>query len=104
MAGLARVHLQLVDRVGDVVAQVASHEHRVGNVRVGNFVLVSRASFLYVVHLAQLGEMLVRLAVELEVGFEWRVVTAQLASILAPDDHEDFVGPEGTSIQSDVLT
>ena len=64
------VDLELVDAVCVEITAIAAELNRVGDVHEVQFPLVSRPSLHDVIHQLQLLQMFVRLAVQLEVGFE----------------------------------
>lgn len=75
------VHPQLLQAVGVVVARVALQVHRVADGHAFQAPLVAFAPFLDVGHQLVLLDVLVRLAVQLEVGLELSGVVAQLALV-----------------------
>lgn len=81
MSGINRVHPQLLQAVCVVVASVALQVHWVSNGHAFQSPLVAFASFLNMGNKLVLLNVLVRLAVELEIGLELSGVVAQLALV-----------------------
>jgi len=77
------VELQFVRAVGVIVARVAPHLDAAGRRHVLEFPLVLRPSLFHVVDVLQSLQMLVRLAVQLKVGFQVGLVRAQVANVIA---------------------
>ena len=96
------VQLQLVRRIRVVVARVAPDLHSAWRRRVLELPLVPRPALLDVVDVLQSLEVLVSLAVQLEVGFEVGLVRAQLAHVVAGDDGEDLLLPEPRPVLAQV--
>ena len=100
---IGNVDLQLVRTVGVEVAGVAPQLDRVEAGEVPQLPLVGRAPFLDVVHMAQSLQVLVRLAVELEVGFQVGLVVAQLAEGVAANDDGYFILPRPAAVLGEML-
>ena len=80
-----------MDAVGVEVAGVTAQLHRVRHVHVAQLPLIGGAALHDVVDELELLEMLVGLAVELEVGLEVGLVGAQLADVCAGDEDGDLL-------------
>ena len=83
---IGNVDLQLVRTVGVKVTGVAPQLDRIETGEEPQLPLVGLAPFLDVVHMTQSLQVLVRLAMKLEVGFQVGLVVAQLAEGVAAND------------------
>ena len=84
------VSLQLVQRVGVVVAGVAPHLGRVGAGKHVQLPLVGRTPLPDVVEERKPCQVFVRFAVQLEVGLQVGLVCAQFANVGSRDIHGDL--------------
>ena len=104
MARTGRVDLQFVDAVGVVLADVAAQLDRVGRAgHVLQFPVVAGPALLDVRRVLQTLQVLVRLAVQLEIGFERRLVGAQPAQVVAANQEQSLVLPLPRTVRRDVL-
>lgn len=91
--------------VGIIVAGVTTQLRCTrGGCKVLEFPFVSRAALLDVVHVLQPLQMLVGLAVKLEVGFEIRFVGTQLADKVAGDEGKNLAFARPRPVGSEMMT
>lgn len=86
-----RVQLQFVRGVGVVVTRVAADLDSAGGGDVLQLPLVARTSLLHVVHVLQPLQVLVSLAVQLEVCLQVRLVGAEFTDVVAGDHSQDLL-------------
>ena len=84
---VADVDLHLVRAVGGEVTGIAFELHRVQGSEEPELPLISNASLFDVVDMAEPLEMLVSLAMQLEVGLQLCSVVAKLTEVIAPKNN-----------------
>ena len=97
------VKLQLVQTVGVVITRVTAKLNRVGNIQKLQLPFITGTTLLDVIHVVKTLQMLVCLAMKLEIGLQIGLVAAEFADEVSSNDNRHLILSVSCSVLSQVL-